>query len=601
MFQREERRKQSSKLQPWNNNKESKQKRARIVRETSLLKRRQQTESRRSPERMQERIYIGLYSSEERKKLFLHYFGAGEESLPSLEETQRGPIHTMLPTFVENPYRPETWYTTQELRMLSQEQIGQIGMVVTKFNERYAVQNQLGRVETATAPELFSLTHTSDYFRHILDKQPGLFMKLVLLPDSPEDENGLREIYNEVIAAYFLNELVYGYTQVLSLHFMSVVDWFPTQRTDPFGNKLFYQVIVSERLEKNLVDYLYENPGLSPLRAVLFQYFHAMETVWYTNGGTHNDAHLGNLMMKPLTVESPLFDRDFLYRRLNDARWYRVPARAIKNHLLKVIDFGRFRMQVPDSPNHKELSPGGISRHRHARQICAPGFDFVGYPCDAPNRQIDVLLPLLGLIKMGSKYWMAMEAMERAAAYAFLGRMIPFDEMTASVDSFLWSNSDYPNIDKKQVEVEFARAGRRMNVSKFRASPQIIELVRTPGFFTYRYRDSGTTVTDALNDEFFQEYRTNQVLPDRSLTEEEVLGERDRHVVVSFVQHPEEAIQLELGASIGASIGASSTRSRCTVCGLSNSAKFGAAGDVRLCGKACYEFKYIFGGKTVFR
>jgi hypothetical protein len=569
------------------------------LREAGLLKKRAERDAMRSS-RADERIYIGLHSPAERKRLFLHYFGGAPA--PTLDEVTQGPLHTLNERFLENPYEPATWYTPVQLHALGNEPESRqaIAWALGQFDQRYTARQRVGAgaIVSSTSPQLFTLRHASDYFRHVLYQRADLFMKLVPLPSGDDEEslNNQTEVYDEIIAAYFLQELVYGYSQVLSLHFMSVVDWFPVQR----GGE-FYQVIVSEKLDQSLYDYLDEHRGAAPLRAALFQLFHALETAWVTNYYTHNDAHLGNVMMLRHAAESPLYERDFLYRRLGDDHWWRVSAAAMDGHMLKLIDFGRNRLYVPERADHVE-ERHGLQRHRHDRLICAPGFEFAGYPCDAANRQIDVLLPLFGLLRMETAYWFGMEPLERAAVYAFCERHLDFSEMDRVVDAYLWSSDEHEHVERRQVDTEFSRVRRRLTAHNLRACPNVCELLRVPGLYVYKFRERGSTASDVLDDAFFAQYRTAQVLPQRELSDDDVLGVRDRHVVVSFLEHPEEAEQLEdlgLAARAGAS---KKRRPRCAVCKRRRVAlSVPKDGGIYLCGEACYEFRYLFGGKTVYR
>jgi len=573
------------------------ERRRNVLREMGLKKRRERDALRNS--NTQERLYIGLHSAEERKRLFLHYFGGAPEL--ALDEVTQGGIHTLMQRFLENPYDPATWYSPHQLHALSGETQQQVAWALGQFDQRYTARRRVGEggaIVSSTKPELFTLRHTTDYFKHVLYQRSDLFMKVVLLSEGQEEDdfNKLTEIYNEIIAAFFLNELVYGYSQVLSLHFMTIVDWFPVQRA--IGDERHYfQVIVSEKLDQGLVAYLDEHRGLEPLRAVLFQLFHALETAWTTHYYTHNDAHMGNLMMLRHTEESPLYERDFLYRRLHDTHWYRISSEAMQGHMLKLIDFGRNRLYVPAQAEHTEPYRGE-QRHRHDRLVCTPGFEFAGYPCDAANRQIDVLLPLFGLLLMETRYWFAMPALERAQVFSFCERHMDFKEMDRVVDAYLWSHDEHLGVVRNQVDMEFARVHRRLTAANLRACPNICNLLRVPGLYLYRFREQGSTASDVLDDEFFAPYHTGQVLPQRDLDDDEVLGVRDRHVVVSFLAHPEEAEQLEdLGAPL-----VTKSRPRCAVCKRRRVAlSVPKDGGIFLCGEACYEFRYLFGGKTVYR
>jgi hypothetical protein len=215
-------------------------------------------------ERLRRKFYVGLQSPEERKRLFLHYFGDGPQPERPLtpEEFLEGPLHTLEPS-VENPYDKESWPTTAQLERLSVERPPKLDQVASLFTSRYAVLNKIPqREQTSTRPDIYNLLSVSHYFRHILAERDDLFLKVV--PISGIHPEALREVYNEIIAGYFLQELVYAYSQVLSLHFLQILDWFAAVRhaivPEEGPNRFYHQVIVSERLDHSLGDYLEANP-----------------------------------------------------------------------------------------------------------------------------------------------------------------------------------------------------------------------------------------------------------------------------------------------------------------------------------------------------
>ena len=234
--------------------------------------------------------------------------------------------------------------------------------VAKGFKSRYTVNQKRYEIGgSATRPDLYEISSVTDYFREILYNRSDLFLKVVPLTedecdaydlehedddcDYKQDEE-LAEIYNEIIAAYFLGELVYGYSQVLSLHFMTVVDWFiGLKQSVPPGEDIrpsHYQFVVSERMDISLHDYIktvikkkkHSEERNGCYRACLFQLFHALETAYHTNKFCHNDLHLTNVMLQRIPPESPLYQKDFLYRRLDSPNWYRVPARDLNDYIV---------------------------------------------------------------------------------------------------------------------------------------------------------------------------------------------------------------------------------------------------------------------------
>jgi serine/threonine protein kinase len=489
----------------------------------------------RGGHKLRKTFYIGLNSPEERKRLFLHYFGGSSQTTPQAtpEEFSRGPLHR-LETAVEDPYNPDSWPTRRQLRRMGENPLSTLD-VATHFKARYTVVGGRQEEETSTRPSLYNIRELSDYFRHLLYGRDDLFLKVVPLyvHKSGQEPSGkykedwqLQEIYNEVVAGYFLNELVYGYSQVLSLHFMTIVDWFVAVKKDVIpgeegkAQQLYHQVVVIDRMDQSLEDYLEENPSVEVLRAVLFQLFHALEIAWHTNRFIHGDLHIGNVMVQRIGANSPLYAKDFLYRRLSSPHWYRVDRDALHGNLLKMIDFGRSGLFIPSEPDHILPQKGG--RHVHDREVRS---EYAEY------RENDVDSLFTDLRTLSAAWWKRMDAFQPA-----------FDRLF------------------------------RMDV------------------------------INVLDDPFFDLYRTEAVLPNRTLTDEEVLSERDSHVVVSFLVDPLEAEMLETREMTLDASSSKRTLSQCSVCHASHRDMTHRVGENELlCGLSCYEFRYLFQGKTVFR
>jgi hypothetical protein len=551
---------------------------------------------------LRKKFYIGLYSPEERKQLFLHYFGGSDLSTPTAtpEEHNDGPLHR-LETGVEDPYNGGSWYTQEQLHLMSKT-FPQMDVVASLFQSRYSV---VGRIptesQTATAADLYNIRSLTSYFKHLLYEREDLFLKIVPLAVDPEQ---LEEIYNEIIAAYFLQELVYGYSQVLSLHFFAIVDWFPAQRRaivpEEGDNPYYYQVIISERLDEDLRDYLLHNPSLGVLRACLFQLYHALETAWHTNGYTHNDCHMGNVLLQRIPENSPLYEKDFLYRRLSSPHWYRVRKEDLHNNLLKLIDFGRNRLYVPSESQHVRPEQG---RHVHDRLICFAGGEPYGYPCGEPNRRIDVIIPLLGILSNPRVYWDDLGKEASKEFFTMCERLIDFVEINYVVRRYFDARGSdrFKGISPGQIQAEYEWEGG-VRADNFHRCGKIYRLLQVPGVFIYRFWELGTVASDVLEDDFFTPYRTEEILPARQLADEEVLSIRDSHVVVSFLENPVEADLLsasEMELSSGGR-GTPSHSRRCRVCHR-KSVTHRVGEDEFLCSLACYEFKYLFEGKTVYR
>jgi hypothetical protein len=480
---------------------------------------------------------IGNASEEERKQLFLDYF--------AIKKNNNGPIHMKYPS-LQDPYNPKSWPTRKEL------QLKMMSDLTFVFRKRYnVIAEKKLRANSITQPDLYEIEAIDDYYKEILYNRSDLFMKVTpLIENARECEKSkqkedcgykkdrfLDEIYNEIIIAYFLNELFFGYSSVLSIHFMTMVDWFIAGRrtVNPSLDRESYlcQVTICERADLTLSDALKALNNDSTLtddqktrrcRAWLFQVFHALETAWHTNRYLHNDLHMGNVMIQLVPPESPLHDKEFLYRRLDSTHWYRVPRLDLDNGVIKIIDFGRNRMAAPAQPNHKFSN-----RHIHERIIALKEYYIKGgYDLATVNQGIDVHVLLHSLYRVVT---------------------LPLvREMIARV---------LPNHQKE----------------------------------AYKLRKNAPTPTDVLNDYFFKTYNVKKMLPDEA-TKSDILAMKKTAVVVSFLYDAAEAEMLIAGNLHG--------HSGCSVCRSTN-VKYRVGDNEMFCDVACYEFRYVFEGKTAFR
>jgi hypothetical protein len=483
---------------------------------------------------------IGNASEDERKELFLKYFAIKKSG------DDAAPMHMIHPS-LQDPYNPKSWPTRKEL------QFKMLSSMSDAFTKRYnVVAVKKLRSGSITQPDLYDIDAIDDYYKEILYNRSDLFMKVTpLIADARECEktkqkedcgykkdNFLDEIYNEIIIAYFLNELFFGYSSVLSIHFMTLVDWFIAERrsVNPSLNRESYlcQVTISEKADLVLSDVLKGLNNDATLttdqktrhcRAWLFQVFHALETAWHTNRYLHNDLHLGNVMIQLVPPDSPLHDKDFLYRRLDSTNWYRVPYRDLDNGVIKIIDFGRNRMAAPWQPSHKFSN-----RHIHERIIALKEYYIEsGYNLATVNQGIDVHVLLQSLYRVVT---------------------LPLvREMIARV---------LPNHQKE----------------------------------AYKLRKNAPTPTDVLNDYFFKTYNVKKMLPDEA-TKSDILAMKKTAIVVSFLNDASEAEMLIAGNLHGHS-------DRCSVCRSTN-VNYRVGDNEMFCDVACYEFRYVFDGKTAFR
>ena len=521
--------------------------------------------------------YIGLFSSEERKALFLKYYG---------EDSQQHTVHANAPT-MQNPYDPISWPSAEsfEGNHMDWSQDGQRATLET-FVARYTVRHQLKLpATTATRPRLDALRSKSEYFRALLYGRDDLLLKTVPLYNrfGNYDDEVIEEVYNEVQIGFFLNELLYGYTHVLSIHFMSVLDWFILKGAPMMSQDLdqydlrYHQIIVCERADVTMRAYLLAHPSVSTLRAILFQVYHAMETAWWTHNLTHNDLHESNIMMRAIALDSPLSGRHFVYKRLFRAHWWLLQTQHLQGQQVKIIDFGRNRAYVPSREAHTHNAfVHGV--HVHDRLLSPPGFAYVGYPRNKPNRRIDVQLLLFRLLQLPDEWWqlISLDA-EFDAWLAFCDAMIDWTLANTLIEH-----------EPDCVRERRKHADGVLSARTLRNCPLCCDHLREPGVFIYAFSALGATVSDALDHAFFAPFRSESLV-------DEATGARQldtTHVVVSFVAHSGEAV---LAGS------ALSGPRRCTACGVSQTCCQTLEPERHYCSRACYEFEHLFGGRTVYR
>jgi hypothetical protein len=290
--------------------------------------------------------------------------------------------------FQENPQDDTTWYKSSDLYNLHFDNTEN----KERFASRYVWSNNFTQIMSSTSPFLYDvqLRSANNLVRRYLLNHVDLVMRLVPLNLFDKElgqimrdhrgailykgEDELDEIYNEIKISFFLNELIYNYSYVLSLHFAVVLDWFVID--DNSG--VHHQAIVSEKLEVTLDDYLKSVRTVDQLRVILFQIFNALEIAWLTHRLVHNDLHTGNIMLCVLD-DTPLRDKNLLYRRYADNKhWYQLDAHHVKNRLIKIIDMGRACIQAPSLMDQD-------NKHDHSRRIG---------PCNFPQLGISPHFPV---------------------------------------------------------------------------------------------------------------------------------------------------------------------------------------------------------------
>jgi hypothetical protein len=467
-----------------------------------------------------------------------------------------------------------------------QRQIRKHFFALYKFKED---GKEIHQYSSSTSPYLCDIQAIGDNNlpSDIFHQDDSLLLKLVPFHVKKKNyrfvcEDHLEEIYHEILIAYFLNKLVYSHRHVLSIHFMILIDWFivrgetllpfnsplltttTTKETTPFFNMFddrqrLYQAIILEKADITLKEYLRKNPMLNVLKTVLFEIFQAMEVTWFTNEHIHHDLKLDNIMMKKMDCcYSQMKDKNFLYRRVNcDKHWYKLDKDVIRNHIAKIIDFGRNRMYIPSTPySYEEKQPDIL-----LELYC---FDHCGYSIrDVANRHIDVYNLLLSILGLSHEvYWSNFLMDERSDEFfQFCNDIIPFDVMNNFIDNMGVGHPLYfDRPDNKKIDAR--------SFISYKSHLKDI-FWKTGNFIFKNYPNDQTTVTTVLDHSFFDEFK--QI----SLTEDDHL----QSVVVSFPTNMNDEEKEEDFIHV-----------KCWSCGR-----------VQCTSKMCYDFLTIYDGKTVLR
>jgi serine/threonine protein kinase len=319
--------------------------------------------------------------------------------------------------FQQDPYNKSTWpYDTEFLEAAVDytkkgELRPQWSKLATGLKEAFEARYMMGKLrekvtDSSTNPLIFDIEFKPNVA--ITGLTPLLHNKSLIIKVIPlfvgnvrydktkaknpsdlvtyHDNRTLDEIYHDIMIGYFLNELLYGYTNVLTIHFATMIDWFPilgeTIASNPILTKSIpmtkraycHQAVVMERCEKELEDYLDEcetvGTLLSAIRMVTFQVLISLEIAHYTHNFVHGDLSLSNVMMKNVDSLDSLFKgKDLVYKRLgSDEMWYTIPNKSTKGHIAKIIDFGRSSMLVP-SDRHHISHADGVDKHVHRNRL----------------------------------------------------------------------------------------------------------------------------------------------------------------------------------------------------------------------------------------
>lgn len=484
----------------------------------------------------------------------------------------------------QSPYNSNTWRNKEELERVTTANrkispLDDVGARRAQFNNYYSETGRSQKIQSYSNPEIFILRATalnSLALKEVLYGGDMLLMKMTPLERAAHDELTLKQTYNEIRIQYFLNELLYGYSNVLSIHFVVLIDWFQTSRSNlalqPTTDVLYNQVVISEYAETDFFEYLIGNASLDTLRVVMFQVFHALEIAWHTNRFIHYDLHAGNLRMRSSNyIDSPFYGRNLLYARKDMPHWYALDQRHLANHTVKIIDFGFSRMNAPSIPCT-------VDSHAHDQAI---GLDWpiADMVIDRPNRYADVRMFLLSLLGLPLLFWVNLPLADRDVFYAFVEDMLDFNEINRRVSLF----------NRTAIERDM-RIGVPLTAANIASCPTCLEYSRIFGSYARQYSENGRTVSDALDHPFFMSLKR---LPGDATTDPV------EDVVVSFptgesVVEDEDPMRTSLGTLL-----------RCRVCERADKeAEHYNLEDgvpIPLCSELCAEFRYLYKGKTVYR
>lgn len=491
-----------------------------------------------------EHRYIGIMTRSERAAIFAEVF-ENEAQLMRLNEAVRGALGDW--QWREDPYALESWPDSKEAyaEATAYHRMQKSAAIA----ERYEVGESIDGVDGARLPTINRV--------RLIERVPGYVDILrSVMPDGTDlvlkrmESFGMSVGEKEILVAYHLRELVHGYTQLLSLHFMMVLDWWMAPSPEPT------QFVVCESLDQTLWwrirrAYFPERPHsyqaltLNQLRAIVFQVLSALELAWLTHRFVHGDLHVGNIMMKQCADESVLYDRAWLYRRYNDPDyWYVLPIEAHGNQIVKLIDFDQSSLSIPLSRRGDRPLDG--VRHSHPGRA-------------APAK----------------KAWWNDDRSPLSDPSFFLRSLGSHGEMS-------W----------KEWEKEDASAVRRLRL--------LIE-----NAFSNTRQQSASQL---LNDAFFAPLRHR--FTEQETRALDLVKLTARHVVVSFATSfyelnargpPDVVAPIEPtpGPTDGGMrfVGDAAGGTLCIVCGMEARA-YTAIGESHLCGRTCYEFHYCFARRT---
>jgi serine/threonine protein kinase len=590
-------------------------------------------------------FFIGNRDQKGRKEFFIRSIIEHPLNKNEREIIRPGNIlYAFRKQFLEDPFDDSTWPTPAFLTQLNEH--GKYHTLVKDllisvneaFNNRYIVLDSMKVNPSISNPLLFSLTtlkNSSDtvtsLLQYVLYNREDLVMKVTplftisqatdrIVPFFAADD--FTETQHDILTGYFLNELIYGYTNVLSIHFIIMVDWFPViaaghvvarhfvekQHKDAFDN--CYQVTIMEAGDVNLTSFIREGrqTSLRTYRMILWEIFNTLKVAHDTHRFRHNDLHFGNIMLQSVNHEnSPLYNKDLYYKVVlpngEEANWFKVPKEDTENHVIKIIDFGRSTMNVPMKREHVTSSTDGIRQHFHPKRISED---------DVAHLRNDINLIAYGVLyEIGKTLpidWPNEANDDFDELHEFLGDILPLYTLNETIElDWRLSNARDEITDDDEITTYNLVDAYKDARLKGLINQQVIYIQMTP-------EEHGTRLNEILDHQFFHPYKV-VFKKNEYAKAEEIIKQREDSVVVSFpvsmeevelltINPPKNTILFEspLMGTDTTTKTTTTTNLKCEVCGNHSYNDFyETTNKDRLCSRVCYEFKYIYNLKTVFR
>ena len=307
-----------------------------------------------------------------------HYTVSRNELYKRYEKVRKTTLNEYIDRW-ENPFFEDTFPSMRDIEYLDTFDRGYLSMkrpirkyyddTLEKYrNTRYHLHDDgdvpiNNNVTSATVPRLYNVVtsnQVANAFAYHLNKDTRLIIKVIDLGGIYRQHTKnfmlgnmlLDEVYNEVRVGFFLNELLFAYQDVVTPHFMVVLDWFVSDTNlypsiDGHGP---FQYIVSEKLDTPMYTHLINNHDMLTLKCTLWGIAQPLEAAWATHQYIHYDLHHENVMMKDVVPGSHFYDKNYLYTRVYSGNTYLLPQAGIHNTLVKLLDYGRNRMKIPGEP-----------------------------------------------------------------------------------------------------------------------------------------------------------------------------------------------------------------------------------------------------------